>query len=288
MARGRRFLGHVVLVLVVMTAAFAGARLGLLGTREVGASHNFNDVPPGVFYHDFVQFLVDNGITSGCGGGRFCGEDPVTRGQMAVFLQRLAALTCLRREGNDVIFEGCNVHVRSGTGSDRRRRQRAGQPRRRVQRARHLVAPPDRLAQSGRRAVSQLLVLWRARGRREQHDIGSLRQRQRRREPHGQRHPGQHQRRRRQHGQQRVFHRQRWHRQHGQREQRDRQWGRRTLSDGTQRLGGGWPLPDSMREAPRRALPLQGMTRCRRSVHRARSSGNSARRRSPRRRSGPA
>ena len=116
MTRGRRLFGHVVLVLVVMTAAFVGARLGLLGTREVGASHNFNDVPPGVFYHDFVQFLVDNGITSGCGGGRFCGEDPVTRGQVAVFLQRLAALTCLRREGNDVIFEGCNIHVRSGTG----------------------------------------------------------------------------------------------------------------------------------------------------------------------------
>ena len=73
-------------------------------------------MPPGVFYHDFVQFLVDNGITSGCGGGRFCGEDPVTRGQIAVFLQRLAALTCLRREGNDVIFEGCNVHIRSGAG----------------------------------------------------------------------------------------------------------------------------------------------------------------------------
>ena len=67
MTRGRRLFGHVVLVLVVMTAAFVGARLGLLGTREVGASHNFNDVPPGVFYHDFVQFLVDNGITAGCG-----------------------------------------------------------------------------------------------------------------------------------------------------------------------------------------------------------------------------
>jgi hypothetical protein len=117
MARGRRLLGQLGLVLAVMAAAFLGAKLGLLGTREVTASHNFSDVPDSAFFHDFVQFLVDNGITSGCGGGRFCGEDPVTRGQMAVFLQRLAALTCLRREGTDVIFEGCNVHIRSGAGA---------------------------------------------------------------------------------------------------------------------------------------------------------------------------
>ena len=117
MMRGRRFLGQLVLVLAVTAGAFVGAKLGLLGTREVGASHNFSDVPDSAFYHAFVQFLVDNGITSGCGNGQFCGESPVTRGQMAVFLQRLAALTCLRREGNDVIFEGCNVHVRSGAGA---------------------------------------------------------------------------------------------------------------------------------------------------------------------------
>jgi hypothetical protein len=34
----------------------------------------------------FVQALVDAGITSGCGGGNFCPEAPLTRGQMAVFL----------------------------------------------------------------------------------------------------------------------------------------------------------------------------------------------------------
>jgi S-layer homology domain len=89
MARGRRFLGQVVFVLAVMIAAFVGAKLGLLSTRDVGASHNFNDVPPGAFYHDFVQFLVDNGITAGCGPGLFCGEQAVTRGQIAVFLKKL-------------------------------------------------------------------------------------------------------------------------------------------------------------------------------------------------------
>jgi hypothetical protein len=89
MARGRRLLGQLVFVLAVMAAAFVGAKLGMLGTREVAASHNFSDVPDGVFYHDFVQFLVDNGITAGCGPGLFCGEQAVTRGQTAVFLQKL-------------------------------------------------------------------------------------------------------------------------------------------------------------------------------------------------------
>ena len=54
------------------------------------ASHNFSDVPDSAFYHDFVQFLVDNGITAGCGAGLFCGEQAVTRGQMAVFLKKLS------------------------------------------------------------------------------------------------------------------------------------------------------------------------------------------------------
>ena len=54
-------------MLAVTAGAFVGAKLGMLGRREVGASHNFSDVPDGAFYHDFVQFLVDNGITAGCG-----------------------------------------------------------------------------------------------------------------------------------------------------------------------------------------------------------------------------
>jgi hypothetical protein len=86
MARSRRLLGQVLLVLAVMAAGFVGAKLGLLGTRDVAASHNFNDVPPGAFYHDFVDYLAQSGITAGCGPGQFCGEQAVTRGQMAVFL----------------------------------------------------------------------------------------------------------------------------------------------------------------------------------------------------------
>ena len=92
MPRGRRLLGQLVLVLAMMGAAFVGTKLGMLGTREVAASHNFSDVPDSAFYHDFVQFLVDNGITVGCAPGLFCGEQAVTRGQVAVFLKRLSDL----------------------------------------------------------------------------------------------------------------------------------------------------------------------------------------------------
>jgi hypothetical protein len=88
MARGRRLLGQLVLVLAVMAAAFAGAKLGLVGTREVGASHNFTDVPDGAFFHDFVDFLVDTGITAGCGPLLYCPDRAVTRGEQAVFLKK--------------------------------------------------------------------------------------------------------------------------------------------------------------------------------------------------------
>jgi sulfatase-modifying factor enzyme 1 len=75
-------------VLLVLGGLIAAALLS--GPGVALASHNFSDVPDSVFYHDFVDFLVQNGITSGCGGGQYCGEDAVSRGQIAVFLQRLA------------------------------------------------------------------------------------------------------------------------------------------------------------------------------------------------------
>ena len=46
----------------------------------------FSDVPVGDPFHRFVEALVSAGITGGCGGGNYCPNAPVTRGQMAVFL----------------------------------------------------------------------------------------------------------------------------------------------------------------------------------------------------------
>ncbi len=48
----------------------------------------FVDVPPVHWAYDFVQTLAMSGITGGCGGSNYCPDDPVSRAQMAVFLER--------------------------------------------------------------------------------------------------------------------------------------------------------------------------------------------------------
>jgi hypothetical protein len=47
---------------------------------------SFFDVPPGHDFFRFIEALARSGITSGCGGGNFCPDAPLTRGQMAAFL----------------------------------------------------------------------------------------------------------------------------------------------------------------------------------------------------------
>ncbi len=48
----------------------------------------FADVPPGSFAADWIEQLAAEEITGGCGGGNYCPNNPVTRGQMAVFLSK--------------------------------------------------------------------------------------------------------------------------------------------------------------------------------------------------------
>jgi hypothetical protein len=50
------------------------------------ATATFGDVPTGHPYFAFVEALVASGITAGCGGGNYCVDNPITRGEMAVFL----------------------------------------------------------------------------------------------------------------------------------------------------------------------------------------------------------
>jgi hypothetical protein len=53
----------------------------------------FTDVPCSSPFAPWVRALVAAGITAGCGGGLYCPTDPVTRGQMAVFLTKTFDLT---------------------------------------------------------------------------------------------------------------------------------------------------------------------------------------------------
>jgi hypothetical protein len=58
----------------------------------VGTGTGFGDVPPEYWAAAWIKQLVTEGITSGCGNGNYCPENPVTRAQMAVFLVRTFGL----------------------------------------------------------------------------------------------------------------------------------------------------------------------------------------------------
>jgi hypothetical protein len=47
---------------------------------------DFLDVPPANPFHDYIVKVARNGVTAGCGSGNYCGQNPITRAQMAVFL----------------------------------------------------------------------------------------------------------------------------------------------------------------------------------------------------------
>ena len=46
----------------------------------------FSDVPANAFAAAWIEELADRGITSGCGGGKYCPSNSTTRAQMAAFL----------------------------------------------------------------------------------------------------------------------------------------------------------------------------------------------------------
>jgi hypothetical protein len=76
-----------VLAIVAITAAVIAFPLGVL------ANHIFADVPTGHTFHADIEAIYNAGVTTtGCGGGNYCPDDFVTRGQMAAFLNRLGAL----------------------------------------------------------------------------------------------------------------------------------------------------------------------------------------------------
>ncbi|QGG94920.1 S-layer homology domain-containing protein [Actinomarinicola tropica] len=63
----------------------------LRGEPGTAAGQRFVDVRPGIFYDRPVRWLDENRITTGQGGSnRFAPDAPVTRGEMATFLWRLA------------------------------------------------------------------------------------------------------------------------------------------------------------------------------------------------------
>jgi uncharacterized protein (DUF1800 family) len=62
--------------------------VGGSSTIPFGWFADFTDVPAAHPFHTAVETIVRDGITSGCTGGNYCPDSPVTRAQMAVFLLR--------------------------------------------------------------------------------------------------------------------------------------------------------------------------------------------------------
>jgi hypothetical protein len=70
-------------VFLLRSIAFPGAASPPAPTGTV-----FADVPVTHPFAGWIEGLAAAGITGGCGGGNYCPNSPVTRGQMAVFLLR--------------------------------------------------------------------------------------------------------------------------------------------------------------------------------------------------------
>ena len=62
------------------------AKHGICYTPPPCSNPTFSDVPCGDGFAPWIYQLVAEGITSGCGGGKFCPANPVNRQQMAAFL----------------------------------------------------------------------------------------------------------------------------------------------------------------------------------------------------------
>jgi hypothetical protein len=63
-------------------------RVAATGTLAGGWFADFLDVPPAFLYHNAIEKIVRAKITTGCGGGNYCPNLPITRDAMAVFILR--------------------------------------------------------------------------------------------------------------------------------------------------------------------------------------------------------
>jgi hypothetical protein len=59
----------------------------------VAGTEMFGDVPASSPFCRWIEELARRGVVSGCGNGDYCPTDPVTRGQMSVFLAAAFGLT---------------------------------------------------------------------------------------------------------------------------------------------------------------------------------------------------
>jgi hypothetical protein len=84
---------YLILVTTGAGTSFRAVRVYYnLQVSPAPGSATFGDVPTSHPFFQFVEALVASGITVGCGGGNYCPDAPLTRGQMAVFLSKALGL----------------------------------------------------------------------------------------------------------------------------------------------------------------------------------------------------
>ena len=71
-----------------MAVLIVRSRFGSSVPSNYPSAPYFTDVPPNHPYFPWIQKMKQLGITTGCTPTTYCPEDPVTRGQMAVFIMR--------------------------------------------------------------------------------------------------------------------------------------------------------------------------------------------------------
>jgi hypothetical protein len=78
----------------------------------------FSDVPASSPYCPWIEELVRRGVVAGCGGGRYCPDEPTTRGQAAVMLTETFGLTLYGvRHGSGTYGVSYGERPRSRRGS---------------------------------------------------------------------------------------------------------------------------------------------------------------------------
>lgn len=100
---------------------FFGGVCSFCGTKGAEAAPEFDDVKPGAFYFDAVQWAVKNGITNGTGKNTFSPNDVCSRYQIVMFLWRAAgqpeakaAVSFADVKPGDIFYEAVQWAVERG------------------------------------------------------------------------------------------------------------------------------------------------------------------------------
>lgn len=100
---------------------FFGGVCSVCGAKGAEAAPEFDDVKPGAFYFDAVQWAVKNGITNGTGKNTFSPNDVCSRYQIVMFLWRAAgqpeakaAVSFADVKPGDIFYEAVQWAVERG------------------------------------------------------------------------------------------------------------------------------------------------------------------------------